>query len=378
MAINYACRLEDAFGNHIKTFSNFTDPNDGGGAGLDYVLNVGKESSLLLSVPSTEDINIFQTDYRFRPMRSIHGGLFYNDNDACYLLRKKTITRSWYRFSGRHINSILGRRIVAYDSGTTFATKTDNVGDLIKKFARENIGSSIDPSRDTSIASADLVTPGYLTIDSDIGDGISITRETARGDMLGVFNDIADDSTAQGIYMSFGIIGGSGVPFRLVTKSGQWGDDLTDIIELSPERGNIDNWKVEIDNTDEATVIIASGNGQGDERIIQVATDPDRISSSPFNHIEKMIDAPNCDTAAKVLSYANSSLRQYQARTTFEADLIETASFTRGVHFDLGDIVTASVKVQGLNMKFPCRIDTIYVSVRSSGQTTRVQLTSPI
>ena len=187
MTIDYFCRMEDPFGNHIKTFSNFTDPTDGGGAGIDYVLSVGKASSFLITLPATENLDIFQNDNRFRPYRSIHGRAPYNDNEACYLLRKKIITDSFFQFSGRYINEILSRRIVAYDSGSAFTLKTDNVGDLIKQFARENIGSSIDPSRDTSVSSADLVTPGYLTIEADKGDGISTTREIARDKMLGIF-----------------------------------------------------------------------------------------------------------------------------------------------------------------------------------------------
>lgn len=380
MSIEYSCIFEDPQGNKIDTFSNFVDPPDGGGASLDYVLNVGKESAFLITLPAKfTDLSLFQVDCRFRPMRSIHGRKPYNDNQACYLLRKKALTNSWYRFSGRHVNGILARRIIAYNSGSSFTLKTDNVGDLIKQFARENIGSSITADRDISDSSADLVTSGYLTIDPDSGDGVSITRETARGNMIGVLQDIADDSTQSGIYMSFGVVGGVGkTPFNLITRHDAWGSDLSETLVLSPDKGNIENWKIEIDHSEEATVIIAAGNGQGDERIIQVATDVARIGSSPFGHIEQMIDAPNCDTAAKVLSYAQSALRQYEPRISFEADLIETPRSTRGIDYDLGDIVTARVRIQDSVLEFQCRIDTIYVSVRRGEQRSRVQLTSPI
>lgn len=385
MTIEYFVRMEDPFGRHIKTFSNFVDPTDGGGSGIDYVLNVGKASSFLLTVPATEELSKFQSDCRFRPYRSIHGRSPYNDNGACFLLRKKTITDRWFRFSAKHVNDILGRRIVAYDSDTSFALKTDNVGDLIKQFARENLGSSIDVTRDTSASSANLVSQGYLEIDPDLGDGVSTTRQTARGDMLGVFQDIADDSTTAGEYMSFGVIGGdSGTPFKLITRSGQWGIDRRldasgpGQLLLSPDRGNIENWKLEIDSTEEATVIVAGGYGSGNARIIQTALDEERINDSPFGHIEKFIDAPNCNDASSVLSYARSALRQYGPRITFEADLVETADTIRGIHFDLGDIVPVRVRVQGQHMQFDCRLDTIYVSVHAGEKRTRINLTSPI
>jgi len=379
MSIDYSCRLEDPYGRHLKTFSNFVDPTDGGGAGLDYVLNVNEEAAFLLTVPATENLSLFEVDCRFRPMRAIHGRQPYNDNGACYLLRKKTITRGWYRFTASHMNGILTRRVVAYDSKSVFATKTDNVGDLIKTFTSENMGTGIDVSRDTILSSANLVTPGYLVIDNNIGDGVSVTRDTARGQLLRIFQDLCDDSTQSGTYMSFGITGGQNrKPFTLETRAGQWGEDRRNSVILSSDSGNIENWKIEIDYSDEASVIIAAGDGQGDERIIQVATDPERIAASPFGHIERMIDAPNSDSAAKVLSFAQAALRQAGTKITFEADLMETPKATRGVHFDLGDIVTGRVTVEGNVVEFPCRLDTILVSVRSGNQRSRVQLKSPI
>jgi hypothetical protein len=378
MSIEYSCRLEDPYGEPLESFSNFADPTDGGGAGLDYVLNVGQEAALLLTLPSTVDLSLFNVDCRLRPFRSIHGRTPYNDNQSCYLLRKKTITNGWYRFTGRHVNSLFTRRIVGYSTGTAFAVKTDNAGDIIKQLARQNIGANIDASRDTVLTSANLVTPGYLSIEPDLGHGVSVTRETARGELLRIFQDLAADSTQSGTYLAFGLAGGSGSnPFELVTKVGQWGEDRQDLV-LSPDQGNIENWKVEIDHNDEATVIIAAGTGQGSLRIKQVAVDTARVSTSPFGHIEKMVDVPNGDSAAKVLSYAQASLRQYEPRISFEADLVETAKATRGVHFDLGDIVTARVTVQGNVLQFPCRLDTVYVSVRKTGQRSRIQLTSPI
>lgn len=383
MTVEYACRIEDPFGRHIKTVRNFGDPPDGGGAGLDYILNVSKASSLLLTLPAVEDQSLFDVDCRFIPLRSFNGEPLSPDNDSCYLLRKKTITRNWFRMSAVHVTGLLDRRVVAYDSGSTYATKTDNAGDLIKKFARENIGSSVNTTdRDTtSMTTVDLVTPGYLEIEQDNAEGQSLTRESSRGKMLGILQDIADTSTQAGTYMSFGVVG-STTPFRLVTRDNSWGDDrrygTRKAVILSPQKGNMSDWKLELDYSEEASVVIAGGDGQKDERIIQVATNTDRINASPFGHIEEFVDAPNCDTAAKVLAYANSVLRQKEVRISFEADLIETSGTIRGVDFDLGDIVTVMVNDPGVLLNVDCRIDTIYVSVRKSGIRSRINLVSPI
>ena len=381
MAILYQARLEDPLGNHLATFENFVDPTDGGGAGLDYILNVGKPSVLLLTVPSTTDLDLFHYDGRITPYRSIHGRGFYNDNAACYLIRKRRLTDRWFRFTAYHANSLFDRRVVAYDSGTTFANKTAvAAGNQIKAFARENLGSSVDASRD-QVTGADLVTPGYLVIDANNGDGASVAKYTSRGRMNASMNDIADDSTTGGTYLGFNILYGTDKKFYLTTRPNQWGLDKragnADQVIFSAQRGNIANWYIDEDRSEEVTVSIAGGRGQNDERVIATAVDL-RDNISPFRYMERYFDAPSADDAASVQAVANANLRQYQPKITFQADLVEAPNATRGIHYDWGDIVTAEAFVQGQSFRYDCRIDLIYVSVRKGSQRSRVSLESPL
>lgn len=381
MTINYYARVENPFGEHIKTFRTYIDPTDGGGAGLDYILNVGKPSSCLLTLPITEDLEIFQVDTRILPLRSIHGRAPYNDNSACYFVRKHTITDSWFRVSAKHAMDLIDRRAVAYEGGSAFADKpADFAGDMIKEYLRQNIGDQIDASREGDQTNADLVTPGYLTIEADKGDGQSNPKTSERGSLLGVIDKIADNSTQQDTYMSFGMIYGGDKTFTFITKEGQWGADKREgtrgQVILDPEKGNLGNWKLEIDRSDEVTVAIAGGRGQNETRIIQVAIDTARMNASPFNRIERYFDAPSADTEAAVLAAAEAALASRAPKVTFEADYIETNTTTRGIHFDLGDLVTCRVRVGRVVYQFDVRLDTIYVSVRSSGQRSRIQLSN--
>lgn len=384
MTISYQVRMEDHDGLHVQTFGNFTDPTDGGGAGLDYVLNVSSDSSCLLTVPAFVDIDKFQIDFRLLPMRSIHGRPFYNDNQACYLIRRKTITKGWYRFGARHANELLDRRAVAYDSNTSFANKgPDNAGDVIKAYVDQNMGNTISgANRDVVTGQTDLETPGYIRIESDKGDGQSISKTTDRGSLLGVVQDVANDSTAAGTYMSFGFLYEADKSLSFVTRAGQWGSDKRagqpGQVILAPERGNMGEWRLDIDHMDEVTVAIAGGRGQNDERIIVAETDTTRLATSPFNWRERYYDATNADTTALVQAVARARLREGEPKITLTCDLIETPNTTRGIHFDLGDIITARVKAGGQPMQFDFRVDTIYVSVRKGQQSTRCILTSPI
>lgn len=384
MSIRYQARLEDSFGHHLRTFTNFVDPTDGGGAGLDYILNVGSDSSCLLTVPAYVSVDLFLEDYRILPMRSIHGGPFYNDNQSCFFVRKQTLTRDWSRFSARHANELIDRRAVAYASNSTYSKKTAAAaGNQIKAYLRENMGASVNTTdRDGDDTGADLVTPGYLRIETDKGDGASVSKTTDRGSLLGVVQDIANDSTNAGTYIGFGILYEADKTFSFVTRSGQWGSDKRagqpGQVILSPERGNMGEWRLEADYTNEVTVAIAGGRGQNDERIIVSEIDSTRLKKSPFNRRERYYDATNADTTALVQAVARARLREGEPKITLTCDLVETPGTTRGVHFDLGDLVTASVKVRDQRLQFDFRLDTIYVSVRNGQQNSRVVLTSPI
>lgn len=381
MTIKYFARIEDPFGQHIRTYRDFTDPSDGGGAGLDYILNVGKPSSCLLTLPITEDPNIFRTDTRILPMRSIHGRTPYNDNSSCYFVRKHVITEDWFRLSAKHAVDLIDRRAVTYPGGSAFADKpADFAGDMIKEYLRQNIGNQIDPSREGDQTNADLVTPGYFVIESDKADGEVNPKTSERGSLLGVIQKIADNSTQGGTYMSFGVLYGQDKKFNFITKSGYWGSDKRQgtkgQVILDPDKGNLGSWKLEIDRTDEVTVAVAGGRGQNDERIIQVAVDTERMKASPFNRIERYFDAPSADTEAAVLAAAEAALAANAPKVTFEADFIETNTATRGIHFDLGDLVTCRVRVGRITYQFDVRLDTIYVSVRNVGQRSRIQLSN--
>lgn len=384
MSIEYKAVIEDEYGSHITTISNFTDPTDGGGAGLDYILNVSSASSCLLTIPSDYDLSKFHVDGRVVPMRSIHGRSFYNDNQACYMIRKYTITDSWYRISSEHATGLADRRSVAYASGSTFANKSAAAaGNQIKAYLRENLGASVSSAnRDGDDTATDLVTPGYLSIEADKGDGASVSKTTDRGSLLGVIQDIASDSITSGTYIGFGINYQPNKQFAFVTKASQWGIDRRNIgpdyLLLSPERGNMGDWKLEIDYKDEVTVAYAGGRGQNDERIIATAIDTQRMNISPFNRRERYYDATSADTVAAVQAVANARLREGGPKITLTFDLVETPKCTRGLHFDLGDIVPARVTVKGRPFQFDYRIDTIYVSIRNGRQDTRVILTSPI
>lgn len=380
MTVDIWAQLENPLGDPIKTYMNFGDPSDGGGASLDYILNVGKPSSLLLTVPIQEEPN-FEIDSRILPMISINGRAPYNDNQACYFVRKKTITRDWCRISAHHANTITERRVVAYDSNTSYTLKTGFATDVIKEFTRDNLGVGVVAAdRDGDDTGANV--SAYLILDADDNLGASITRSTDRGTLFGVLDDIAQDSTQAGTYVAWNIVYGEDKLFYFRSRANQWGLDRTfaaggiDAVILSPFSGNITNWYLEIDHTEAYNVAYAGGRGQNNTRIIQQAIDLDKVNALPFGRIEKYVDAPGAQTTAAVSAAASTALRLGDPKITIQADIVPT-SLTRGLQFDLGDLVTARIPTGSGIYDFDCRLDTIYVSVRKGNISHRIQAVGP-
>ena len=88
MTIVYTCRIADAFGVALDEVANFVDNPDGGGAALDYALNVGGVGALSLTLPVSYPKGNLVLDGRIGVWRSINGRTPTLDGQAIFLIRK--------------------------------------------------------------------------------------------------------------------------------------------------------------------------------------------------------------------------------------------------------------------------------------------------
>lgn len=370
----YEVRIADPFGVPLAVVRNFVDNPDGGGSALDYALSVGGVGVLSLTLPATFDASLLRLDGRIGVWRGVGGRAPALDGQAVFLIRRWDYTAETTTVTAYHATSLLQRRIVAYYAGTAYSAKAAAAADnQIKAFVRENLGASISAAnRIGAETQADL--SAYLAVQADLGDGASLAAQDAYANLYDLVRDLADTSTEDGTYLTAEIVAPTESTLELRTYTGLRGVDhragTGNPVILSPEAGSLANARFTIDRSQEATVVIAAGSGEGTARTTATAIDTLRMGDSPLNRIEVFGDYTNIADAGALAAKADALLRQGRPQIEFAADVVETDGATRGVHYDLGDLVTALFRGQ----LYDCRLDVIGVTVGGGQQTSRARV----
>lgn len=370
MSVLTTCRIADAFGVHLIEVANYSS--------LDYILNCapGGIGVLELELPRSFDASLLKEDGRIGVWRSIDGRPPMLDNGAIYLIRHIDYGPQSIRVRAYHATSLLDRRTIAYDAGTAYTSKgPDYADDLIKAFVSENLLSGIvGADRDGVETYADV--SSYLTTQADLSLGAVVSKAGTRRRLLDVCIDLANASTTAGTYLTFEIYAPTERTLELRTATTQRGVDrrsgTANPVILSELRGNLENAHLVIDYSEAASMIIAGGQGEEENRLIGTAFDAPRAGVSPFGRIERFRDAANVATQAAVDDEADSQLRASRPIVYASGDLIETPGLMRGIDFDLGDMVTVEIAGQ----QYDVRLDLIRESVTSSGRKTACGLRS--
>lgn len=350
-------RVADPFGIPLDTIANFTDE---GGPGLDYVLSVGNPFAALkltLPPPPITDVSLFQRDTRLAVWRSVAGRPPYLDGQAIWLCRKFETSERFFRVTAFHANHLLTRRIIAYNatgptSVSTYTSKVSAPADnIIKAFVRENMGNlitTIPYDRDSTVISdriqADI--SAYVPVQTNLGLGAAVEIAAARRKLDEVVREVGEASTTAGTYLTTEVVAPTESTLEVRTFTGQRGVDhragTTQPVIFAVERGNIENVILTEDYTNEVTVAIVGGMGQRDYRMKFIRADTTRITASPFNRIERFLDMSNISDFEQLAAAADAALREGRPIITMQGDLVDTAGCTRGIHYDLGDMVTVA------------------------------------
>lgn len=367
---DYQVVLYDPFGVQLAILDSFVS--------LDYARVVNSVGALTLVLPGTFDKFLFsgtdvRVDNRIGVYRSIGGGQFKLDMDTIWLIQygEKTLTErgeELTKIQAVDIMELLKRRIVAYASGTANADKTStSAGNMMKAIVRENLGSL---ATDTSRSWA-----SYLTVQADLADGATISKAFARRNVLTVLQEIATASEIVGTYIAFDIFASGPRAFQFRTFAGQRGIDHRftsgqNPVLIGPEYGNLADVIRAHDHASEATYIYSGGKGEGSARAVGSASDTNRIALSPFGRIERFSDTRMTADSTTLNNEASAVLRQFEPRSTFSGRLIDTPATTYGLHYGLGDFVTAQFEGEIID----CRVQSIRVTVRGGRESINTQL----
>ena len=372
MSILTTFRLADPLGSHLIEIANYKS--------YSYVLNCapGNVGVLELELPRSFNTALLLRDGRIGPWRAINGGSPYLDNGAIYLIETLRYRSTYTFLRAYHATGLMDRRIIAYPAGSTYAKKAATFADdQLKTFWKENAGASIVAvDRDGVETQADIST--YVTTQANLGAGASIAKAAARRSLLAVAQELCEASTTAGTYMTFEIIAPTESTLELRTYTTQRGVDrragTASPVILREQAGVLENATLEIDWHNEKTFVVAGGQGEGTARLIATALDTTRMGVSPFGRIEDFVDMSNVNDAASIQDDADGGLRYGRPVITFTGDLIETPELTRGIQFDLGDMVTA--EDPQTHQQYDVRLDMIHESMDSSGRKTDIALRS--
>lgn len=324
---------------------------------------------MTLTVPAGHyPSSLFQPYGRILVQRQIGRGLPYIDfNTPWFILNGPTYSLD---ASGLELMTfecmdalglILSSRNIVYNEYNEFTDKLGAADDLMKAIIRENYGSlALETARDISSALAvqeDVAAAPVLHIDG-------LAHKQVLDALTEISNASANDDTP--VWLGFDIefsdqIAGL-LEFR--TYPNQRGVDHrfpggNPPVLLSAEAGNLSNITVSTEHKEAASVVYAGGPGVGDIRAVISVEDAAILALSPFARREKWVDASSVTDPDALENLANAELRNARPRVFMEAELVETGTTLRGIHWDFGDFLTAYYR----DLTFEVRVDKVAVSL---------------
>lgn len=369
MAVRVYCQISNQFGSPLARVSGFFI--------LDYILNCapGAVGVLELTLPPTFNLAFLVPDGQIGVYRSIDGRSPYLDNGAIYLIETIKVTSKSILVRAFHANILTTRRYVLYANGSTFANKSATFADnQLKAYWRENAGNLIDVSREGVQTQADL--SAYVSTQADQSLGPAIAMQGAHDPLDSVLQRICDASNTAGTYLTYEILNVGGtltfctytVARGLDRRSGTASPMI-----LSERRGNLIDAELTTDYHSEVTVAVAAGQGQNSERVIATSLDTTRMGVSPFHRIERVFEAANVFDATVIQDAADAAKRDNRPIISIGGKLVDTPSSVRGIHYDLGDLMSVEAPVTG--ELIDVRLDLVHEHYDASGSQSGQDLT---
>lgn len=260
---------------------------------------------------------------------------------------------SSFKASCPGVLTLLSERIVAWYAETSNRSSFSGAAETVMKTLVDYNAGSNATVVNGRIRNGTIT---GLTIETDGGRGSSIEIKCAWDNLLSTLQEIA-------------LIGGG--DFDLVKEdngdlnfrwySNQRGSDRSAEVTFSTLNGNIANPVYRKIRSSERTVAIVGGGGEQDNRTVEVVTGD---SYSTGNNSEFFADSRN--STSGLSNTGQAKLKESSYRETLEFEVLQTPSSMYGVHYFVGDIVTANYQDISVQLK----INKVAVTLDSNGNQT--------
>lgn len=325
-------------------------------------------ATLSVSLAPEFSSGYFAQDGQLEVWRSVNGGTYYLLDTTWFIERIRYATNSQgqneLEITACDANGLLGRRIIAYDKGTTYTEKNGCADDIMKDIVRENYGSlAFDTERDLS---------SYISVAPDSSFGAIVSAEISWRRVIDVLAELARMSEENGVRIVFSLVRTDVQKFEFRTYKNFSGTDhsassLNPVI-VSIDAGNLTDAELIADYSDEINYVYAkSANVNGNSITVQIAADS-RVKKSKFNRREFLADAGNTTDTNVVSRFGQYVVNSGRPRIFFNGILRDTESLVYGLDYKFGDLVTASY----MGYLIDCKLNA--VSIRFSQQGEQIDL----
>jgi hypothetical protein len=255
------------------------------------------------------------------------------------------------------LTSMLGWRIVNWAANIANRTKFTSakaetiMNTLVSYNAAANATTGNGRKRNGAITG--------LTVEADGAEGNTVDWYCAQANLLETLQELAQIAGGD-----FDLVKTSPTAWQFRWYTGQLGTDRTVSVIFSVELGNMANVHYSELRIQEKTVACVWGQGEDAGRDY-VTRQGANYSSS--NDIEMYVDAKDIDQEATAALNArgDQKLKEAQMVEVFEFDVLQAPQTRYGVHYFLGDKVTAVNPFSGVSL--PLKVDAVSISFDQDG-----------
>ncbi len=290
-----------------------------------------------LSIDATVDTrcDLFAVDGQVEVWRKPAGQSWYREYEGFHrtgVFSKDDDGREVFTSRGYGYQDLLTRRIVAYAAGSAGAAKSGVAETVIKAFVDENAGPGAGTGRPIT----------GLSVQADAAGGESVNIRCAYDNLLDVCQRIASIGGGD-----FDVVGTGAATWEFRWYAGQRGTDRRTTIVFSTAYGNMSAPELTLTPA-VANAVLVMGGGQGAARTLvwRPATLPTDIDRR-----ELARDARDTTTTATLNSRGDVTLDDCKAINGLAFGVAQMPSYQYGVHYTLGDLVTASYRGVSYDLK---------------------------
>lgn len=286
------------------------------------------------------------------------GGVLELQNETAYFLqdwefRAEADGAELLTLYAADANWLLDTAIVYAFAGSADADMTGVPDDLMKAIVRKQLGSEATADRQKLSVAPDL-TQG----------GDSISKAFAYRNVLSVLQEICDIAKEKNdIWLGFDVVRTAPGEFEFRTYVNQRGQNHSrssgDPRLVGKQYGNFAEPSFGTYRSGEKNWVLVAGQGEGEERMLIVRSNPARMNASKWNRRELFKDSRDDESEDALIADGDAALAENTPKQILTGTLLDTAGMLYGIHYGFGDILTA----EAFGYSVDCHVNSVRVKV---------------